>query len=110
VLPFLHNTAVYVAPLRVGSGTRLKLLQAMAAGCAIVSTHVGAQGLGVTPDEEMMLADSPEGFAQATVTLLRDPVLRKRMGQAAQRLVCEQYDWSAILPRLLKVYREMGLG
>ncbi len=110
ILPFLHNAAVYVAPLRVGSGTRLKLLQAMAAGCAIVSTPVGAQGLNVTPGEELMLADNREAFAQATITLLRDPVLRKRMGQAAQRLVCEQYDWSAILPRLLKVYREMGLG
>ena len=110
VLPFLHSAAVYVAPLRMGSGTRLKLLQAMAAGCAIVSTHVGAQGLNVTTGKEMLLADDPESFAQATVALLRDSGLRRRLSQAAHELVCEQYDWSVIIPRLLKVYREMGLG
>ncbi|MEP7288497.1 MAG: glycosyltransferase [Chloroflexota bacterium] len=109
VEPFLHGATVYVAPLRMGSGTRLKLLQAMAARCAIVSTRIGAQGLDVTSGCEMMLADDRESFAQATIALLRDSALRTRLGQAAYKLVCDKYDWSAIVPRLLGVYREMGL-
>ncbi len=110
VLPFLRSATVYVAPLRMGSGTRLKLLQAMAAGCAIVSTNVGAQGLDVTPGREMILADDAISFAQATVTLLRDASLRQELANAALRRVCEQYDWSVIIPRLLRVYQEMGVG
>lgn len=109
VSPFLHNATVYVAPLRMGSGTRLKLLQAMAAGCAIVSTTTGAQGLDVTTGVEIMLADNADSFAQATIKLLADPALRQRLGQAAQQLVEDQYDWSVILPRLLHIYVEMGL-
>jgi len=110
VLPFLHSAAVYVAPLRMGSGTRLKLLQAMAAGRAIVSTRVGAQGLNVTPGQEIVLSDDAISFAQATIALLRDPAHRARLGQAARELVCKQYDWSVIMPRLLRIYQELGVG
>ncbi len=110
VLPFLHSAAVYVAPLRMGSGTRLKLLQAMAAGCAIVSTTTGAQGLNVTPGQEMLLADDKTSFAQAVIGLLHSPEQRQRLGQAAKKFVCEQYDWKVLLPRLIRVYQEMGLG
>ncbi len=110
VLPFLHSAAVYVAPLRIGSGTRLKLLQAMAAHCAIVSTRVGAAGLNATPGQEIILADDAISFAQATIALLRDPAECTRLGQAAHDLVCQQYDWSVIVPRLLHVYQELGLG
>jgi glycosyltransferase involved in cell wall biosynthesis len=110
VLPFLHGAAVYVAPLRMGSGTRLKLLQAMAAGCAIVSTSIGAQGLAVESGRDMMIANDALTFAQNTITLLREPELRERLTQSAYKLVSSQYDWSAILPNLLKVYGEMGLG
>jgi glycosyltransferase involved in cell wall biosynthesis len=110
ILPFLHSAAVYVAPLRMGSGTRLKLLQAMAAGRAIVSTHVGAQGLNVTPGQDIVLSDDAISFAQATIALLRDPAHRARLGQAARELVCQQYNWPVILPRLLRVYQELGVG
>jgi glycosyltransferase involved in cell wall biosynthesis len=110
VLPFLHSAAVYVAPLRMGSGTRLKLLQAMASGCAIVSTHVGAQGLNVTNGQEIVLADHTTAFAQATIALLRDPAQRARLGQAARALACNEYDWSVIVPRLVRVYEELQRG
>ncbi|MCC7209249.1 MAG: glycosyltransferase, partial [Anaerolineae bacterium] len=76
VTPFLHSAAVYVAPLRMGSGTRLKLLQAMAAGAAIVSTHTGAEGLDMASGREALLADEPTDFAQAVVALLSDPQRR----------------------------------
>ncbi|HLY27006.1 MAG TPA: glycosyltransferase family 4 protein, partial [Aggregatilineales bacterium] len=110
VTPFLRSAAVYVAPLRMGSGTRLKLLQAMAAGCAIVSTSVGAQGLDIQSGVEMMLADDPQSFARATIDLLCEPERRARLAEAARNLVCQKYDWSVIVPRLLRVYQEMGLG
>jgi polysaccharide biosynthesis protein PslH len=110
VTPFLHSATVYVAPLRMGSGTRLKLLQAMAAGCAIVSTSTGAEGLHVSSGREILLADTAARFARATVALLRDPAQRVQLGQAAQELVRQQYDWSVIVPRLLAVYQRMSLG
>lgn len=110
VRPFLYNAAVYIAPLRMGSGTRLKLLQAMAAGCAIVSTHVGALGLDVQSGNELLLADEAASFADAVVSLLRNPTKRTELAARAQRLVETQYDWSVILPRLLAVYRELGIG
>lgn len=110
VLPFLHGATVYVAPLRMGSGTRFKLLQAMAASCAAVSTRVGALGLDVASGREMLLADDADSFARAVISLLRDPAQRAQIGKAAARLVHEQYDWSVIVPRLLKTYQEMSLG
>ncbi len=110
VAPFLHSCAVYVAPLRTGGGTRLKVLQAMAAQCAIVSTTIGAQGLDLTPGREALIADDAAGFAQAVIDLLRDPARRISLGSAAQNLVKKRYDWSVITPQLLAVYKDFGLG
>ncbi len=110
IRPFLNGCAVYIVPLRMGAGTRLKLLQAMAASRAIVSTTMGAQGLDVTSGREMILADDAATFAQSVITLLRDPARRDALGRAAQTLVCERYDWSVLIPRMVAVYREMGIG
>jgi polysaccharide biosynthesis protein PslH len=104
ITPFLHSATVFVAPLRMGSGTRLKLLQAMAAGCAIVSTPLGAGGISVDSGREMILAEEATAFAQAVVGLLRDGERRQALGAAARALVERHYDWKAILPRLLGVY------
>lgn len=109
VAPFLHSAAVYVAPLRMGSGTRLKLLQAMAAGMAIVSTVTGAEGLDITSGREVVLADDATAFAQAVVALLRDPQRRMALGAAAREMACRRYDWTAILPSLLAAYQELGI-
>jgi polysaccharide biosynthesis protein PslH len=106
VVPFLHSATVYIAPLRMGSGTRLKLLQAMAAGCAIVSTSIGAQGLNVK--DEILIADDADSFARAVTLLLKDPARRAELGKAAKRSVCDHYDWSVIIPRLLELYRGIG--
>lgn len=106
VLPFLHNATVYVAPLRMGSGTRLKLLQAMAAGCAIVSTPIGALGLNVQSGQQLVLADDAATFAQAVVALLRDPARRAALANEAAALVAADYDWSALLPKLLALYEQ----
>lgn len=110
VNPFLHAATVYVAPLRMGSGTRLKLLQAMAARRAIVSTSTGAQGLDVQDGVHLRLADTPEAFAQAIIGLLENPAERAALGERAAHHVARCYDWSVIAPRLLAVYETLWRG
>ncbi|MBN1679348.1 MAG: glycosyltransferase [Anaerolineae bacterium] len=107
VNPFLHAAAVYVAPLRMGSGTRLKLLQAMAAQQAIVSTTVGALGLNVQDGVELRLADDAGQFAEAVITLLENQAERQALGEAGANYVRAHHDWSAIVPRLLQVYDQV---
>ena len=96
VRPYMTEAAVYVVPLRVGGGTRLKIFEAMAMAKAVVSTTIGAEGLPVTDGEHLMLADEPQTFARAVLRLLRDTDRRMRMESAARALVVEHYDWSAV--------------
>ena len=103
VQPFLAGCQVYVVPLRIGSGTRLKLIEAMATGCAIVSTGVGAEGLPVAQGDNILLADEPAAFAAAILSLLDDPGRRETMGQAA-RAFATRYDWRTITPLLDDLY------
>ena len=90
--PFLRQAGVCVVPLRIGSGTRLKILESAAAGKAIVSTRLGAEGLDFVDGQEILLADDPVSFAGCVVTLLRDPSRRRAMGEAACRRVRLQYS------------------
>jgi glycosyltransferase involved in cell wall biosynthesis len=110
VRPFLHAGDVYVAPLRMGSGTRLKILEAMAAGCAVVATTIAAAGLPDEARQTMIIADSEQAIATAIVDLLRDPMRRRALGSAARSFVTTHYDWSSLIPRMLDIYREIGLG
>jgi sugar transferase (PEP-CTERM/EpsH1 system associated) len=96
VRPYIQQGTVYVVPIRVGSGTRLKIFEAMSMGKAIVSTPVGAEGLPVTHGKDIVLAESPEDFAQSVITLLRDPERRKTLGVAARSLVESRYSWSVV--------------
>jgi sugar transferase (PEP-CTERM/EpsH1 system associated) len=104
IRPYVRKAAVYVVPLRVGGGTRLKVLDAMAMGKAIVSTSIGCEGIAVKPGEHLMTADSPETFAQATVTLLGDRARRHALGRAARDLVERRYAWSVVGDQLLEAY------
>ncbi len=110
VQPFLHAAQVYVAPLRMGSGTRLKILEAMAAGCAVVATSAAVAGLDAETRQALVIADSETAFADATVRLLETPEIRRTLGQKAQLAVRRHYDWSALMPSLLEIYRGIGLG
>lgn len=96
VRPYVEQAAVYVVPLRVGSGTRLKIFEAMAMGKAIVSTTVGAEGLPVGDGINLLLGDTPEQFAEKVISLLRDPLRRRDLGSRARRLVEEHYSWSSV--------------
>jgi sugar transferase (PEP-CTERM/EpsH1 system associated) len=104
VRPYIAGATVYVAPLRVGGGTRLKLLQAMAMGAAIVATSLGAEGFPVTRGRELLLADTPEDFAQAVLCLFENPEQRTQLGKAARRFVEATYGWDALVPKLETLY------
>jgi glycosyltransferase involved in cell wall biosynthesis len=94
--PIIAKAAVCVVPLRIGSGTRLKILEAAAMGKAIVSTSLGAEGLNFLPGREFLLADEPEEFARAIAGLLADESRRLEMGRAARRRVQKHYDVSTL--------------
>jgi glycosyltransferase involved in cell wall biosynthesis len=96
VRPYVAEAAVYVVPLRVGGGTRLKIFEALAMGKAVVSTRVGAEGLPIVSGQHFLQADSPADFAQAVVTLLKDPDRRHALGLAGRRLVEERYSWTQV--------------
>jgi len=107
VHPYIAQAAVYVAPLRIGGGTRLKLLEAMAMGKPVVATRLGAEGYPVTDERELLLADTPADFAAAVVRLLRETERQAALGQAARAFVEEYYDWRIIVPRVDEVYRSI---
>jgi polysaccharide biosynthesis protein PslH len=96
VRPHIALGSVYVVPLRIGGGTRLKIFEAMAMAKAVVSTTIGAEGLPVTDGRDIAIADDPARFAAAVVRLMRDAEARRAMETAARRLVMERYDWSAV--------------
>ncbi len=104
--PYIARAAVYVAPLRIGGGTRLKLLEAMAMGKPVVATTLGAEGYPFTAGRELLLADTPADFASAVIELLRSPALRLDLGRAAREFVAQRYDWHAIVPLLEQVYTQ----
>jgi sugar transferase (PEP-CTERM/EpsH1 system associated) len=104
VRPYIAGAAVYAVPLRIGGGTRLKVLEAMAMGKAIVSTALGCEGFDLVPDQELVVADEPAQFAAAVLGLLRDPERRERLGRAARRFAGSRYDWRIIVPRLERIY------
>ncbi len=95
---------VFLAPIRIGGGTRLKILEAMAAGLPIVSTTVGAEGLDIKDGENILLADDPQDFAEKIDTLLKNPALRDKIGSAGRLLVQQKYDWQFSVQKLEKVY------
>jgi len=105
VRPYIARATLYVVPLRVGGGTRLKVLEAIAMGKAIVSTSLGCEGIGAT-SQEVAVADEPQEFAQRLLELWEDREKRTVLGMAARRLA-ERYDWRSITPILEGVYGEI---
>jgi glycosyltransferase involved in cell wall biosynthesis len=96
IRPYVADAAVYVVPLRIGGGTRLKIFEALAMGKAVVATRVGAEGLPIVSGQHFLQADSPADFAQAVVTLLKDAGRRHALGMAGRRLVEERYSWTQV--------------
>jgi sugar transferase (PEP-CTERM/EpsH1 system associated) len=107
VVPHYAHSTVCVVPLRAGGGTRLKIVEAMALGRPVVSTSIGCEGLDVVDGEHLLIADTPEQFAEKTVRLLRDRALYRSICANARRLVEAQYGWDRIAERLTDVYEDM---
>ncbi len=103
--PFIARADVAVMPLRMGGGTRFKLLEAMALGAPVVSTRRGVEGFQAAHGQELLLADGPDEFAQAVLRVLGDPDLRRRLRLAARAFVEARYEWAAIVPTLEAAYR-----
>jgi len=97
IRPYVHGASIYVVPLRIGGGTRIKIFEAMAMGKAVVSTSIGAEGLPVANGENILLADTPKAFADSVLLLFSDAEARERMGRAARQLVERHYGWSAVV-------------
>jgi glycosyltransferase involved in cell wall biosynthesis len=94
VRPAIAGSAVCVVPLRLGGGTRLKILQAMALGTPVVATSKGAEGLDVTPGRDILIGDTPDAFAAHVIRLLNDPGLADTLSTAARALVRSRYTWA----------------
>ncbi|MCA9936841.1 MAG: glycosyltransferase [Ardenticatenaceae bacterium] len=103
VQPYLAGATVFLMPFRVGSGTRLKLIEAMAAGKAIVSTPIGVEGFPVQHGREILLGETAEELATAVLHLLQNPDERERLGRAA-RMFARQYDWRVVVPQFDEIY------
>jgi glycosyltransferase involved in cell wall biosynthesis len=89
--PYYGAATVFVAPLRITGGIAGKTIDALAAGCPVVTTTLGNDGLGATPGVHLLVADEPEDFAAAIVRLLGDPALRRRLGDAARDFALERF-------------------
>ena len=104
VRPYIAGAGAYVVPLRIGGGTRLKVLEAMAMGQALISTHMGCDGFEFTDGIEVHFADSPDQFAAAVEEVLRDREAAAALGRRARAYVEANYGWDAIIPRLESIY------
>lgn len=111
VRPYLQAATVVLIPMRVGGGTRLKALEAMACARPIVTTAMGVEGIAVTDGQELLIADQPAAFAAATLRLVRDAQtggeLSRRLGKQARRFVISHHTWEQITPALENVYDEI---
>jgi glycosyltransferase involved in cell wall biosynthesis len=104
--PYYRDALAAVVPLRTGGGTRLKILEAMAAGVPVVSTPLGAEGLGVSDGEHALLVEAGdgEGWAAALVGLAERPERRRQLTEEGLRLVKGRYDWEILGEKLRSVY------
>jgi glycosyltransferase involved in cell wall biosynthesis len=107
IRPHVARAAVYVVPIRIGGGTRLKILDAMAMGKAVVSTSIGCEGLRVTDGRDIIVADGAEKFADSVIRIVKNPELRERLSRHARETAVNVYSWSKIGPALEDAYKDI---
>jgi glycosyltransferase involved in cell wall biosynthesis len=110
VRPYMARAKVFVTPLRIGGGTRIKILEAMSMEKAIISTSIGAEGIDYIDEKNIMIADRPQEFAKKVLLLLSAPQKRKELGKAGRQLVLGSYDWSIMGRQLRGLYEGLING
>lgn len=106
IRPFLGQSSVMTVPLRIGGGSRLKILEALASGLPVVSTRVGAEGLCLRPGQDLVVVDRPDEMSAALVRCLRAPAAAQEMAQRGREVVQRNYDWNVLADKLGKVWEK----
>jgi len=106
-VPYLAETAVFIVPLHAAGGMRVKILDAWCWGVPIISTSIGAEGIAVRDGENILIADTPNTFAQAVVRVLQEPMLGERLRENGRRWVQERYNWRRVYARWDEVYQRL---
>jgi glycosyltransferase involved in cell wall biosynthesis len=109
-LPYLQRASVFIAPILSGGGTKLKVLEAMSTGKAVISTSIGVEGIEGENGRHFIVADHPDSFSAGVVDLLNDRARRDFLGSNARRLIEEKYDWAAICEKTSKIYLDAREG
>lgn len=107
IRPFVHGAGCFIVPIRLGGGTRLKILDAWAMGKAVVSTRQGCEGLAAEDGKNILIRDEEEGFARAIERVLADDELRESLGQAGRKTAEELYSWDVVGGHMKVVYRRL---
>ncbi len=108
VRPYVHAAKCVIVPLRVGGGTRLKILDAWALGAAVVSTSIGCEGLTAVDGENILIADTADGFAAAIARMMRDDALRVKIAANGRRTAVERYSWDVIGATMRDLYLNLA--
>jgi len=106
VRPYIARATVYVTPIRIGSGTRLKILEAMSMKKAVVSTSIGCEGLNIEHNKNILIADNPQQFANFVIRAINDQPLRLKLGEIGRKLVVSEYDWKICAEKMEQVFVE----
>jgi glycosyltransferase involved in cell wall biosynthesis len=107
-MPYLDRATLVIVPLRIGGGTRFKVVEAMAKGKTIVSTRLGSEGIDLEHERDVLFADTPEDFAAEVLRALSDQELSDRLGRAARKLAAERYSWRAAVAEMEAFYGEIA--
>lgn len=110
VRPYLERASVLIVPLQIGGGTRLKIVEALAVGTPVVSTTIGAEGLGLVDRRDIVLADTNESFADATAELLEAPDLAAQLGHDGCELVHQRFRWSVLAEELVDYWERVAFS
>jgi sugar transferase (PEP-CTERM/EpsH1 system associated) len=107
IRPYVDNAAVFIAPIRSGSGTKVKILNAMAQAKPVVTMPVGAEGIEAVPDEEILIANDENEFAEKTIFLLQHPQRAHEIGLRARRVIEKLYDWKIVAATMNSLYEKV---
>ncbi|VAX32448.1 hypothetical protein MNBD_NITROSPIRAE02-919, partial [hydrothermal vent metagenome] len=107
VRPYICKAAVYIAPIKSGGGTKLKVLNALSLAKPVVTTSVGAEGIEVKDNKHLVIADDPGLFAKRTIELLKEPQNAAKLGENGRRLMVEKYDWGIIGEKMNRIYEKL---